>query len=94
MYKIIHIKKAFYDLEEITEHLSQFYEGTVARFNKELNKIYDILERNPYLFGVYIPNPQYHRCVVGNYLVFYKIFENPNIVEIHRVLHSAKNIKL
>ncbi|MCL2634816.1 MAG: type II toxin-antitoxin system RelE/ParE family toxin [Oscillospiraceae bacterium] len=92
MYKLEIMKAAQYDYKDILEYLSQFYESTPKKFTEELNKFYDILEESPYAFMVYEPNTQYRRMVVADYLVFYKVFEETKRVEIHRILHGARNI--
>jgi plasmid stabilization system protein ParE len=81
------------DYDDISEYLSGFYPGTPAKFLDELEKGTATLEDNPRAFEVYEHNPAYRRMVVMNYLVFYKIKEERKTVEVHRILHGARDIK-
>ena len=82
------------ELKEIIRYLSQFYPSTPVKFKKEMNKCLSVLESNPYLYKVYLNNPEYRQAPVSSYVVFYKISEeNPKTVKIYRILHSARNIE-
>ncbi len=35
----------------------------------------------------------YRKCVVKNFLIFYKIFEEENIVRVYRILYARRNWK-
>jgi plasmid stabilization system protein ParE len=91
-YKVFLLKRATLDIDEIAHYLSQFYPGTVGRFLEGFEKALGILEENPYIYGVYTEKPQYHRMIIGDYLVFYKIFENAKTVRVYRVLHGRRNL--
>ncbi|MDR0219972.1 MAG: type II toxin-antitoxin system RelE/ParE family toxin [Lachnospiraceae bacterium] len=80
------------DYNEIHEYLAQFQESALAGFIDELEKRTAALEDMPYMFAVYEPLPKYRRIVVREYLVFYKVIEEFRRVEIHRILHGARNI--
>ena len=93
MYDVQFMDMAYEDYDAIYEYLSQFYPSTPEKFLAELEKSTATLEHSPYAFEVYAPVPQYRRMVVQNYLVFYKVFEESRKVEIHRILHGARNIQ-
>ena len=95
-------KVGFYGiaLEEyfgVIEYLSQFYAGTVRKFFDEFEKCRLILAENPYTYQVYESVPAYRRAIVGDYLVFYKVFDpadnQQGVVEIHRILRGTCDIK-
>lgn len=84
---------AFEDYTRITEYLSQFYPSTSQNFLTALEKQTTLLQETSDAFGRYQPKPQYRSMVVSDYLVFYKVIEGTQTVEIHRILHGARNIK-
>jgi len=93
MFNVVFMELAYDDYDEISEYLAQFYPGTIGRFLTELEKYTTILQSTPYAFETYEPYPQYRRMVVHDYLVFYKVFDETHKVEIHRILHGARNIQ-
>ena len=94
VYKLKFTEKYECDFYDIIKYLSQFYPGTPVRFKNELSKKNSILKRMPQMFKACPYNPMYRQVSVFGYIVFYKIIENPvKIVEIHRILHSARNIE-
>jgi len=93
MYDVQFMDMAYEDYNAIYEYLSQFYPGTPGKFLAELEKCTATLEHSPFAFEVYEPVPQYRRIVVQSYLVFYKVIDESRKVEIHRILHGARNIK-
>jgi len=81
----------------ILEYLSQFYASTVQKYLTAFDKCLTFLSENPYIYQAYEPAPQYRRAIVGDYLVFYKIFDpvdnQSGLVEIYNILHSSWNIE-
>lgn len=81
------------DYDEIIAYLTQFYPGTPGKFLDELEKGAELLKDNPRASEIYEHNKAYRRLVVMDYLVFFKIKEDQKVVEIHRILHGARNIR-
>ncbi len=81
------------NLQDIDDYLSLFYPTTPAKFFEELDKKLLILEENPYIGAVYLPNPKYRRIGVGDYLVFNIVCEDKQIIEIYRVLRGDMDIE-
>jgi len=92
-YKIVYLEPSMGDVEEIRAYLSQYYPNTPDRFLAALKNGIEYLCDNPYLYAEYGDNPAYRKMTVQDYLVFYKVFEQDKIVEIHRVLFGMRNIK-
>jgi len=51
------------------------------------------LYENPYAFKQSEYDPDFRQIAVSDYIVFYKIREDLKAVEIHRILHAARNIE-
>jgi len=91
--KIEYINSARIDVAEIRSNLSRFYPSTPDKFLKALKKSIEALSDNPVLYPAYEWNSSYRRMPVRDYLVFYKIFEERQTIEIHRILYGKRNIK-
>ncbi len=92
-YTVRFMALAAQDYDDISDYLSGFYPGTAGKFLDALEKGTATLEDSPRAFEVYEHNPAYRRMVVMDYLVFYKIKEKSKTVEVHRILHGARNIR-
>jgi len=92
-YKLIFLKRAEKDLDNISKYKAGFYPGTAIRFVDEVDRYRDIIEENPYAFPVYQYNPRYRRAVIMDYLLFYKVFDKSRKVKVYRVLHGKRDIE-
>ena len=91
--RIEYINSARIDVTEIRNNLSQYYPSTPLKFLKALKKSVETLRDNPLLYPVYEWNSAYRKMPVLDYLVFYKVFEAEQTIEIHRILYGKRNIK-
>ena len=87
-YKVVMLNKAERDLCEILDYKTQFYPGTADRFIDEFKKKRESIAENPYMYQVYIHNKKYRRAIVLDYLMFYRVFDQSNIVRIYRILNG------
>jgi len=92
-YRINYLPDATEDRDVIREYLSQYYESTVRNFFTLLRKRVAQLKEHPYSCPAYEHDPDYRVLVVGDYLVFYVVNDNDNIVEIHRIFHKSRDIR-
>jgi addiction module toxin, RelE/StbE family len=90
-YKIVYLPVAEQDINDIASYLSQFYENTVGKFITSLDKSISRLSDNPYIGTAY---RSYRKLVVSEYLVFYKVDDEDNVVIIFRVLHSSRDTEV
>ena len=74
------------DLKEIDEYLSQFYESTPDKFFQSLHKKLELLSDSPYMYNEWEDERSLRKFVVGNYLVFYRISDECQILTIVRVI--------
>jgi len=92
-YKAVYLDPARRDVSEIQNYLSQFYPNTPKKFLTVLKKGIENICGNPLIYPEYEDNPAYRKMVVLDYLVFYKVFDQEKIVEIHRVLYGMRDIR-
>ncbi|MCL2081292.1 MAG: type II toxin-antitoxin system RelE/ParE family toxin [Oscillospiraceae bacterium] len=92
-YDVFILKRAEKDLEEILTYKAGFYAGTAGRFIDELENVLEFVSGNPYVYRTYAQDARYRRAVVEDYLLFYKVYENPRAVKIYRVLHGKRQIE-
>ena len=88
-YKIRYLPLAVRDLHEMADYLSGFYPGTAGRVLRELETKIARLGELPYMYEAYPPDPSYRRLVADQYLVFYRVEEAEQTVQIHRVLRAS-----
>ena len=92
-YEIVVSKEAKQDLTDIKHYLSQFYPSTHRRFREALDDYLQIIAFNPRCCPRYEYRPQYRKCNVKKYLMFYSIDEEAKRVEIHRIRHGSQDLQ-
>ena len=80
------------DIDEICKYLSQYYTGTPGKFLDALEKDFENVSLNPYMYPKYQYNKEYRKIGANDYIVFYKIDTENNLVRIYRILHGKQNI--
>jgi len=80
------------DIDDICKYLSQFYPGTPGRFLDAIDKDFENVSQNPYMYPIYEYNKEYRRIVTNDYLVFYNIDDVNNLVKVYRILHGKQNV--
>ncbi len=91
-YKIKYLPLAVQDLRDIAEYLSQFYPGTAPRVLRTIRDKIANLKDMPEVYERYEQEPDYRKLLVEQYLVFYQVQDEKQIVEIHRVLRASWNL--
>ncbi|MCL2860510.1 MAG: type II toxin-antitoxin system RelE/ParE family toxin [Oscillospiraceae bacterium] len=96
-YKINITVPALDDLDEIVYYIAEnLKEPNIARkfFDKIINSIYK-LEQNPKMYAV-IQNEDlkinnYRKLIVNKYIVFYRVVDESNTVEIDRIMYGGRD---
>lgn len=91
-YKIKYLTLAVQDLNDTARYLSGFYPKTASRVLKEMREKSARPGDNPKMCEIYPLDPAYRKMVVDQYLVFYRVNEDAEIIEIHRVLRGSWNL--
>jgi len=88
-YIVKYLSLAIEDKREIKAYLSRFYPETPKRFTASIKKHILNLKENPYMYPVYPENQNYHRMIVDNYIILYRIIEEEKKVDIIRILRAS-----
>ncbi len=81
------------DIVNIEAYFSQYDEDAAKRFMERLFNSLKALESMPYMGQKSDIDPAFRRLIVDNYLAFYTVDDKALLVEVHRVLHGAMDIK-
>lgn len=94
VYKIRYLPTAIKDYKEIRKYLLGYSKNTVAKFVTILNSKLDLIMENPLLYPKYTTSRPFRKMVINSdYLLFYLINKEDKIIDIYRILSSAKNVK-
>jgi addiction module RelE/StbE family toxin len=93
-YRVAFLPEAERDLDNIEEYMSKFYSNTARNFFLQLKKQAASLETMPYMYPAYDADPFFRRMVIDDYLLFYSVDDKRQIVIIHRIFHSKRDINL
>lgn len=92
MYRVRYLSRAVDNLREIRDYIALDNPLAADRLLDLMQARIAALKDTPYIYEAFEDNPVYRRIVVSSYLVFYTVNEEKRTVEIHRILHGAKNI--
>jgi plasmid stabilization system protein ParE len=92
MYKIQYMDSVEHDVLAI-ENNPKIDSRTFLKIEKDIEARIASLDTMPLRYPVYLHRPQYRVTGVHKYVIFYKVTENPKTVEIHRILHGARDIE-
>ena len=87
------------DVREIAEYLLNVLQAPMAaeHFAENLDKKVALLENTPYIGATYKEchrlDFEYRHIFMGNFTIFYVVFEEFKKIEIHRVIYSARNME-
>ena len=89
--------EAINDIAEIKSYIREEFGNSIAANRAAINiaKSYKQLKAMPYMgvalrSKVNIDTP-YRLIVSGNYLVFYEVNKNDNLIDVIRIIHSKRN---
>ncbi len=96
-YRIFVSESYHRDLENIIYYISHNFDApyTAADLLDDVEDIILSLSTMPYRHGLvsdsYLRHKEFRKCVVKNYVIFYKIQEGNKSVLVHRILHMKQN---
>lgn len=96
-YKIHVSRTAQKQIEQIIEYISDDLKNLSAatNFYTKIFESYDRLKNNPHIYALCeyesIRKLGYRKVIIGNYLMFYKIYEEKKEVFIARVIYGKRD---
>ena len=87
-----------HDLEEIIRYISEelFSPQAAQKFFSAVNEKLLLLQSFTYLYPLYhddrLANEDFHFVTIGNYLMFYLVYDDKAIVSIARILYGRRDI--
>jgi len=93
MYKIKYMAGVKKNLRDITKHLDGVDSRLSDRILDAISERILSLQESPNRYPRYLYNQKYRWTGVKNYMVFYKVIDDMQVVEIHRVLHGSQDIE-
>ena len=97
MYNLDVSDRAEEDLDRILSYISTNLAAPKAAsdFADEVYACYDRLEENPFVYekcrDSKLKDAGYHRAVIKNYILLYKIYEDKKEVAVHRFFYGGQN---
>jgi plasmid stabilization system protein ParE len=91
-FSVVFMPEADREMDDIEDYLSQFYASTARSFFTELKRQATSLETMPYMYPEYDADPYFRRMVIDDYLLFYSVDKKRNLVVVHRIFHSKRDI--
>jgi len=92
MYNVKYMHGARYNLLEIEKSLDAKDTRLADKILQAIDERIQSLREMPMRYPKYPHNPRYRWTGAHNYMIFYKIVGN-NMVEVHRILHGARDIE-
>ncbi len=81
------------DIVGIESYYAQYDESAARHIMERLYCCLKALENMPYMGQKSDIDTAFRRLVVDNYLAFYTVDDEKRLVEVHRVLHGAMDVK-
>jgi len=92
MYEIKYMHGARINLLEIEKNLDAKDVRLADKILHAINERIQSLKEMPMRYPKFAYNQNYRWTGIHNYMIFYKVIGN-NLVEIHRVLHGARDVE-
>ena len=92
MYSIEYFPFVRDDLREIENYLDEIDPGITDKVLIAIQESIQSLDEMPFRYPEYVYRPDYRVVSVYNYMIFYVVAEDRKVVEVRRILHSARNL--
>ncbi|MCL2386783.1 MAG: type II toxin-antitoxin system RelE/ParE family toxin [Defluviitaleaceae bacterium] len=90
-YDIEYLPSADHDLEYMGNVLAE-YPRMLARIFREMEDKLQLLREHPRMYPIYAHRRKYRKMVLEEYLLFYTIDDNRQMITVCRVLYGKMNM--
>ena len=89
--RLEYINTFYNDITEAAAYLVDYPQKAKRIFEKMDKKLNNLID-HPELYPIYENFPEFRKIVIEDYLVFYTINENDDLIEIHRLIYGKMDI--
>lgn len=96
-YKILVSESYHRDLKDIIHYISHCLDAPFTasdlldEIESTVSNLSTMLQRYRLVDDNYLRGKEFRKCLVKNYIIFYKIHEESKTVMVHRILHIRQN---
>jgi len=91
--KLEYISTFYSDIASVSDYLEDYPQKAKRLFGKLDIKLNNLVD-NPELYPIYKDYPEFRRIVIEDYLVFYSIDKQAEIIEVHRLIAGKMDIPI
>lgn len=93
MHRLEYLESFYTDLVEAEDYLYEYSVSAVDKLTDAINVQLKILLDKPYMYPIYQHDKRFRFIVLPyQYLCFYRVDEDTNIITVHRILRSMQDI--
>lgn len=91
-YKILVSEKYYMDLKEILHYISRDLSAplTASTLLNDIEQMVSSLSTMPYRYSIiddsYLSHKEFRKCLIKNFIIFYKVDEENKTIMVHRIL--------
>jgi len=89
--RLEYIATFYSDIADVASYLEGYPRKAKCIFESMDNKLSKLVD-NPKLYPIYEDFPDFRRIVIEDYLVFYTINEQADIIEVHRLICGKMDV--
>ena len=91
--RLEYISTFYSDIASVSDYLEDYPQKAKRLFEKLDIKLNNLVD-NPELYPIYEDFPEFRRIVIEDYLVFYSVDEQAELIEIHRLIAGKMDIPI
>ena len=92
-YSVKYLETVRRDRDAIKAYLGQHSTTAAKRLFDKIKDKMELAKTNPYMYVSYERRPQFRRIVVDGYLLFYKVVEESQTIEVHHIFHGMIDVE-